>query len=366
LTSSGTGSPLGGGRDVGDASDRGHNVFTASSSSTLENSTTPFDITYGTGAVEGTVARDRVAVGGLAVADQVFGLTTAVSSDFIDSPFDSLMGVAFSTIAQTDSNTWPENLVQAGALASNLFSVSLGRASTTVPVSGSEQIVTSDSSGSFVFGAIDSSEATSSFVYKPVSVIAYWQALFDGVAVNGNLLEGTSFQGAVDTGTTLVYVPVAVGQALASALGAQSSNPSSSSRASGSYYALPCTQIASLQISLSFGNTLFQFSGQDLNGGRISSSSSYCVLTIVGTSITDPLRNPLAIVGDTWLKNVVAVFEYADQPRIGIASSQNAPATANVTSSSTNSDISNTRSSASSMTAPLSLLVITILVLFAL
>lgn len=110
-------------------------------------------------------------------------------------------------------------------------------------------------------------------------------------------------------GGRLVYLPTSVLSAVASAIGATPYNQGGSSaqssgsaaRASG-YYTVDCDELNNVDLSLSFGGTLFQFNGADLNGGRISYQSNQCLLAIVGADTTDPSRQPLAIVGVSLIK----------------------------------------------------------------
>lgn len=91
----------------------------------------------------------------------------------------------------------------------------------------------------------------------------------------------------------LVYLPTSVLAAVASAIGATpytqggSSAQSSGSAAQASgYYTVNCDDLSSMDLSLSFGGTLFQFNGADLNGGRISYASNQCLLAIVGADVS--------------------------------------------------------------------------------
>jgi len=61
-------------------------------------SNTRFQVTYGSGEVAGTVCQDQVSIGGIALSNHTFGVTTAESRQFADPgvPFDGLMGLALS------------------------------------------------------------------------------------------------------------------------------------------------------------------------------------------------------------------------------------------------------------------------------
>lgn len=59
------------------------------------------------------------------------------------------------------------------------------------------------------------------FFFFPLPVKTYWEVQMDGVSVNGRLVSNTQTLAAIDTGTSLVYLPVSVANALYTALGAR-------------------------------------------------------------------------------------------------------------------------------------------------
>ena len=112
--------------------------------------------------------------------------------------------MGFSTISQTNSNTWTENLVIENKLASKLFSIQLGRASATLNTASATAQVLNNQSGQIIFGAIDSSAYTGDITYMPVTIQAYWQVACDGIAANGDIIQNTAFGAAIDSGTSYV------------------------------------------------------------------------------------------------------------------------------------------------------------------
>lgn len=70
-------------------------------SSSFVDSQKPWNITYGTGAVSGSIVTDSINVAGLALAGHRFGVAQVESVDFSDNsvPFDGLMGLAKSVCA---------------------------------------------------------------------------------------------------------------------------------------------------------------------------------------------------------------------------------------------------------------------------
>ena len=66
------------------------------SSTTFEDSQRPFQITYGTGAVVGTIVRDNLKLAGLSLEGHIFGVAHNESKEFAgnDVAFDGILGTA--------------------------------------------------------------------------------------------------------------------------------------------------------------------------------------------------------------------------------------------------------------------------------
>lgn len=119
--------------------------FDPTSSSTYKNLSTPFSITYGSGAAEGSLAQDTVQMAGFSVSNQVFGMLivmpladlmsdvrlTAVcdqiTQGLLNSPVSGLIGLAFQTIASSGATPFWQTLVENGAWDQSLMSFQLTR-----------------------------------------------------------------------------------------------------------------------------------------------------------------------------------------------------------------------------------------------
>ncbi|EAU91285.2 pepsinogen A [Coprinopsis cinerea okayama7 len=169
--------------------------FVPSRSTTFNSSQSEsFQISYGSGDVVGTVVTDVVSIQGLKIEDQTFALITSESLDFTGYPNDGLLGLAFGTISQTNKPTFFENLIRRKHVGLPLFSIHLAR---------------NQQSGSEVcFGCYDGSKAVGPISWLPVVSKTYWTLSLDNIAVNseGNSIA-TQLVAAIDTGTTLIYLP---------------------------------------------------------------------------------------------------------------------------------------------------------------
>lgn len=154
-------------------------------------------ITYGSGSISGEQYADKVTVAGLTVASQTF-IAVAQATGFSTGGFDGLMGMGFSSIAETGAPTFFENLISEGLVSANEFSFYLGRGQ-----SGTQ------GASELVLGGRDPARFTGSTTAVPVTKKGYWQVKLDGVKVDQNLLglPGILAQGqaAIDTGTTRKY-----------------------------------------------------------------------------------------------------------------------------------------------------------------
>lgn len=77
-----------------------HKYFDSSKSSTYKKNGTGFNITYGSGAVEGFVGIDTVTMAGLKAKEAGFGQITKLHGvSFLASKFDGILGMAWDKIA---------------------------------------------------------------------------------------------------------------------------------------------------------------------------------------------------------------------------------------------------------------------------
>lgn len=287
-----------------------HTNFQVSSSTSLVQTQQQWDIRYGTGNTEGYLAQDVVSVGGLAVRNQTFALANQTSSIFATSGSDGIMGLGFQSIASSGAPTWFENLARSGSLANNVFAFYLQRAyDLTTQSSGTI------GGGEMTVGAINSARYTGDITYTPVTLEGYWEVASEGLAVDGTIISGTASPAAIDTGTSLWYVPTSVATAFYARLSGQSYG-------SQGYYSIPCAT-PTFTFSAVFAGRQFQVDLGDMLLGYADQSRSQCVFGIVAQDAQDPNGNDIAIIGDAFLKNVYSIYDYANA-RVGFATVANA------------------------------------------
>lgn len=306
-----------------------HDTFNTADSSTVETSTAEWDIQYGTGSSSGVLARDTVTVGSISVPKQIFALASTLAPVIESLPSDGIMGMAFSTIASSGAPTPFENMISNSLVSNPYFGIYFQRARDL-----SSQSRGTVGGGELCVGCYDSGKFTGSLNYVPVSSRGYWSVQSDGIAVDGNIISGTSMTSAIDSGTSLIYVPTAVARALYTSIGGKQV---------GNDWHVPCVAQFS-SFAFSFGGTQYKIPLSDLFLGYASASDkSSCILAVMPQDVYDPSGSLTAIVGATFLKAVYTVYSYSQNgsPAVGFAVSSTSG-----TSSSSGSSASSSSSSA--------------------
>lgn len=272
--------------DCSSSSCRSIPTFNPSSSSSLQESSTPFDITYGSGQAAGFVATDTVTMGGFTISNQGFGLVTNISTNLISNPLSGLMGLAWASIAQTGATPFWQNLASSGKWSQAEMGFYMRRWRGVRGV----QTVESDG-GELTLGGLDSSKYTGSvnYISFPSSNEDYWRIPVQGMTVQGNtitlvsqsdpvsvslraLADGQSSpSAAIDTGTTLIGVPSSV---IRSVYGNIPGSQSLAAYGYNGYYQYPCS--TNVNIALQFGGLSYSISNQDFNLGPYTQDTSMC------------------------------------------------------------------------------------------
>ncbi|ERS98529.1 aspergillopepsin I [Sporothrix schenckii 1099-18] len=266
-----------------------------SSTSKLKSGYT-WSISYGDGSSSsGNIYTDAVNIGGVTVPNQAVELAEQVSSTFSsDSAVDGLVGLGFdslNTASPSAVNTFFDNA--ASQLDAPLFTADLKH----------------NEPGSYDFGFIDSSLYTGDITYVPVNTNpGYWTFTSSGYSVGSGSFSSSSITGIADTGTTLLYLDLAIVKAYyAKVSGASNSNTYGG-------YVFPCS--ATLP-SFTFGvdSARITIPGDYINYGPVSSGSNTCF-----GGLQDSSSIGINIFGDVALKAAFVVFNGGSSPTLGWAS----------------------------------------------
>lgn len=266
-----------------------HNLYNVSASSSAKTLPDTLDIQYGSGSVSGLYAVDTISFAGLSFP-LTFGLANNTSDDFFNFPIDGILALS---LAQSDHPSFMETLVASKALKSNIFGISLNRMSD------------GPNTGEINFGAPDTSKFTGSLNYVSVNITGgggNWAIPLESVGFAKARSGLTGRLAYLDTGTSFIFCPPEDAKIFHALI------PGATSADNITYH-VPCTTTGSL--TFTFGGTAYSVPTEDWLGPMVG---GVCTSNVYGRTVIGANW----LVGDTFLKNVYAVFD-ADKTRIGLA-----------------------------------------------
>ncbi|XP_063338224.1 pepsin A-like [Pelmatolapia mariae] len=227
-------------------------------------------------------------VGGLAVTNQIFGLSQTEAPFMQYMQADGILGLAYPSLSASGATPVFDNMMNAGLIDQNLFSVYLS--------SNTQQ-------GSVVtFGGVDINHYSGSITWIPLSSELYWQITVDSVTVNGQVVAcNGGCQAIVDTGTSMIVGPQSDIDNINAWLGAISQNGE---------YLVNCNYIGQMP------DVTFNINGQQFTlpaSAYISQSQNYGCLTGFSGQGSN-----LWILGDVFLRQYYSIFDRG-QNMVGLA-----------------------------------------------
>ncbi|KAG1723783.1 acid protease [Suillus paluster] len=276
----------------------GHKSYDPDSSSSAKDTGEPFLLTYGSGQTAGEEYFDVVSVGDYKVNNQSVGAAYLYSPQFseYDYPPDGLSGLAFREISEFEGSPLFETLSESGQLPESVMGFKL---STT---SGDSELL--------IGGTNPSLYRSDTLTYIPVTTQGYWEVELGSISRLGQEVDGSNdIPAIIDTGTTLVITSDSVAQSYY----ANISNATAHTEDGYTYWTIPCNMMNSSVPTFTFGGHSFTVSPQTFNLGPEDTNSTDCMAGIASSSEMD-----FTIVGDVFLQNVYAVFDYANT-RVGFA-----------------------------------------------
>ncbi|KAI5481256.1 hypothetical protein MNV49_004876 [Pseudohyphozyma bogoriensis] len=295
-------------------------LYTPSNSSTSASSGSTFSITYGSGSASGTVYTDTVSIAGYAVSKQGFAACDTMDN-IVDGDISGLLGLGWSSIANSGATPLLENIANGGNLSSEVFSFAFKTYSET------GNIQETAAGGTMVIGAVDtglfSGEINWIDVVQPEG---YWMIPLQGLSAQGSDLSVTADAVAIDTGTSLIGAPTTACQAVYEQLGGQAISLSGSS----GYYSYPCS--TNVNVTMTFGGVQYSIPSDNFNSGYVTSSGSECLGALFEYDTTESVSSgsgsgyasststtPTWIVGDSFLNGVYSAFRFSPTASIGFA-----------------------------------------------
>jgi hypothetical protein len=245
----------------------------------------PFNVTYGTGSVQGNIITDNIAVAGLNLTGHTFGVATTETQDFSadTTQFDGIMGLAQSTLSEQRTLTPTESLAKGGQIKEAIVSFKISR------------LADQKNDGEVTFGGLDASkfDKNTLVTLNNVNQKGFWEAGLDAVSVDGNDLGLKGRTTILDTGTTLLIVPPADAQIIHKSI-------SGANEISNGVFSVPCTTNSS--VALTFGKQSFAIDPRDIVQTPLDQNNPTgdCLSGISAGQIGGPTE---WLAGDVFLKN---------------------------------------------------------------
>lgn len=269
-----------------------HTQYDPTKSSTYAEDGRPWSIQYGDGSTaSGVLGTDTVNLGGLDIKKQTIELAKKESSQFASDPIDGLMGLGFNTITTVSGVKTPvDNLISQGLITSPVFGVWLGKAK-------------ENGGGEYLFGGSNPDHYNGTLTTVPIdNSQGWWTITVDSLKAGGASVSG-SFDGILDTGTTLLLLTKTEANKVAAKYGAEDNGDGT--------YTIDCDTSSFDDLDFSINGSTFKVPAEDLvfeeDGSTCYASFGYAGLDF-------------AILGDTFLKNNYVIFNH-EVPEVQIAPS---------------------------------------------
>ncbi|KAJ4365057.1 hypothetical protein N0V83_008673 [Neocucurbitaria cava] len=303
----------------------------------MHTDSTPFNVTYGTGSVSGSLATDTIHIGTLS-SSLTFGLATNVSAEFQSYAMDGILGLGRGTTQSDSQPSVMDVLSTSNLISSKLYGIHLSRSKD------------GKLDGELNLGAVNKDRFTGDLNWSDVvdNDAGFWEIPLSSATVDGNLVSLTT-DGArtaiIDTGTSYILLPPADALALHSGI------PQFEQSSDKQTFSVPCDTGST--IAFSFGKEVYNISSADWIGAKLD--SGLCRSNIIGLQTFGATQ---WLVGDVFLKNVYSAFDF-DNKKVGFGvlsddDAEEADATASSSSGSSSAKVSQTGTASSGSADPTS------------
>lgn len=268
-----------------------HSRYKAHKSKSYVQNGHNFSLAYGNGHVSGYLSQDTIRIADAVVPGLTFGETLSHHQPaFITTTFDGIVGLGFSQIGWRNTTPFLELFCQQHLFQQCLFSVYLRRMPGELY------------GGEITFGGIDESRYTGDVHYVPLSRVGYWQFEMSSVSV-GNRQIAKKIEVILDTGTSLILMPIDIFNELQTAMGALVENGTRG---------ISCQGENLQDIHFHIGEKKFTFTPADYVVKLETSNTTICVGGFL------PIYESFWVLGDIFLTRIYTVYD-ADAKRVGLA-----------------------------------------------
>lgn len=244
---------------------KSHTRYNPKKSKTYSKDGRKWSISYGDGSTaNGILGKDTLNIGGITIKKQSVGLAKMESSSFATDPVDGLLGLGFNKITTVKGVKTPvDNMISQGLITSPIFGVHLGKAS-------------KNGGGEYLFGGYNKKKFKGSLTTVPVDKSkGFWGITMKSLKVGSTKVSG-SFDGIIDTGTTLLIFTNSMAKKVAKAYGASDNGDGT--------FSISCNTSKLKPLVFAIGNKTFKVPSDSLVFQKIGSHcklENYLVQTCV-------------------------------------------------------------------------------------
>jgi hypothetical protein len=247
--------------------------------------------------VSGHLGTDTVSVAGLTIPEQSFAIASTLSDNFAYTPFDGILGLGFTYISTSGLQPPFHNMIAGNLLDEPIFAM-----------------YATKEGGEIDLGGIDRTRIKGDITYSNIIEEGYWKIKMDGFGVSGNKM-GDEREAIVDTGTTLIIVPIADAELIHDKIpGAVAAGDSS--------YLIPCSiKESDFLLSLWFNGKVHNLKGADLVMASVDSKRGMCLSGIAGQDFSK--STPTWVLGDVFFRSFYTVCSIAKYDSLYIRGEDN-------------------------------------------
>jgi hypothetical protein len=250
-----------------------HKTYDNTKSSTYVKNGEAFDITYGSGSIQGSVSEDVVDFGDAEAKKFGFGEVTAVSgAAFYASDMEGILGLAYGSISVDKLPTFVDSDQETDKSFSFYLHANPEKSHITMP--GHDQ------------------DSNDEFQFHDVIEQRYWSLKLNSISVGDNKIDASSYKAVIDSGTSVLVGPNTL---VAPMIKDIPQEPD-------------CSTIDSLpNITFTIDETDYELTPQDYILKITSGGDTECVRGIMGSDF--PAGFDYFILGDTLIRKYPAYFD---------------------------------------------------------
>merc|ERR1711953_304394 len=278
-----------------------HKHYDDTKSSTYVKNGTDFHIQYGSGPVSGYYSEDTIRIADIDIPEYTFAEvnnTKGLGPAWLAGHFDGICGMGWDDISVDHVKTPLRALVDSKKLGANQFAFYLG---------------SGGAAGELVLGGVDPAHFTGDFATVPVIETAPGKTGYWAIAMVDAKIGGTSVttvkKAIVDSGTSLLAVPVADMKKIAEAVGAKQVLPIP-----------PFNKEYTIDCNTPGPDIDFVISGKSYTlkkADYVLNESGQCLLGFTGLDVSAP-SGPLYILGDVFMRAYYVKFD-VNNKQLGFA-----------------------------------------------